>query len=244
MGRFKTNYGYVKLTNWYAYHMLNLKIFDFFDYAGKLDNDVSFVAPFPESNLPLRLASKNARMLATQKEWYFDSPRVSHGIHQCLNSFINNEAKFCQKLYPQNAVKALQPSGLKTHEIFWESNTMNATFRAHFLVFWLGLYTAPETKYLAKFWNDWHPLGMWDYRWGDQQWWPRPMSMFSEQHVNIDVDRFEKIDTENEKYVVHKEWPLFGTLSYTNYFDVNGSTAVIRRSKYREAAKRFKIKIP
>lgn len=41
MGRFKTNYGYVKMTNWYSYHMLNLQILDYFDYAGKLDNDVS-----------------------------------------------------------------------------------------------------------------------------------------------------------------------------------------------------------
>lgn len=54
--RYPTNYAYVKMTNWYAYHMLKLQLLDFFDYAGKLDNDVSFVAPFPEPNLPVSRA--------------------------------------------------------------------------------------------------------------------------------------------------------------------------------------------
>ena len=53
--RFNTNYGYTKMTNWYAYHLLNLRLLDYFDYAGKLDNDVSFVKPFPEPNLPKRM---------------------------------------------------------------------------------------------------------------------------------------------------------------------------------------------
>lgn len=242
MGKFKTNYGYVKLTNWYAYHMLNLKMLDFFDYAGKLDNDVSFVSPFPEPNLPMRLISKGAKMLATQKEWYLDSPRVSQGIKSCLNAFVKAENKLCAKTFPQYKHVELEPSGYQGHEIFWEGN-MNATFRAHFLVFWLGLYSSPEVKVLAKFWNDWHPHGMWDYRWGDQQWWPRPMAMFSEGTALTDIDRYDEIDTENEKYVVHKDWPLFGTLMKTNYFHVNGSSKNDRMKLYYEAAKAFKVKI-
>lgn len=67
--------------------------------------------------------------------------------------------------------------------------------------------------------------------------------MFSDQHVNVDVDHFDMIDTDNEKYVVHKEWPLFGTLSFTNYFQLNGSTPEVRRKQYRDAAKKFKINI-
>jgi hypothetical protein len=153
MGKFKTNYGYVKLTNWYSYHMLNLKVLDFFDYAGKLDNDVSFVAPFPEPNLPLRLINREAKMLATQKLWYFDSPRVTMGIKLCLTNFIELENKMCskllQQLQQQQMQLQLQPAGLKGHEIFWEGN-MNATFRSHFLVYWLGLYASPEVKVLAK----------------------------------------------------------------------------------------------
>lgn len=33
-GRYPTNYAYVKMTNWYSYHMLHLRILDFFDYGG------------------------------------------------------------------------------------------------------------------------------------------------------------------------------------------------------------------
>ena len=47
--------------------------------GGKLDNDVSFVSPFPEPNLPGRLAKNRSKMLCTQDEWYFDDPRVAQG---------------------------------------------------------------------------------------------------------------------------------------------------------------------
>ncbi len=115
---------------------------------------------------------------------------------------------------------------------------MNATFRAHFLVYWLGLYTAPETRTLAKYWNEWY-RGMWEFRWGDQQWWPRPMAMFSDIDVYSDIDRYDMIDTDNERYVVHKEWPRYGTITKTPYFNVNGSTFASRDAMYREASKAF-----
>lgn len=238
MGRFKTNYGYVKMTNWYSYHMLNLKLLDFFDYAGKLDNDVSFVKPFPEPNLPHLMVQNGASMLVTQDKWYFDEPRVAQGIRQCLNMFIEEEKSFCLKKYKSHNQFELIPSGLDSHSIFWESN-MNATFRAHFLVFWLGIYTSPETRMLAKYWNDWNPRGMWDYRWGDQQWWPRPLAMFSEKSLQQDIFHYSIIDTDNEHYVVHKEWPRFGTLMKTNYFDVDGMTKEERSRRYKVASKSF-----
>ena len=66
------------MTNRYAYYMLlQLRLLDFFDYAGKLDNDVSFVSPFPEPYLPKRLTLNGSYMMATQKGWYYDDPRVS-----------------------------------------------------------------------------------------------------------------------------------------------------------------------
>lgn len=233
MGRFKTNYGYVKMTNWYAYHLLNLKLLDFFDYGGKLDNDVSFVSPFPETNLPRKLASRETKMLVSQNGWYFDEPRVAQGIKQCLSKFIEQESRRCDG---GAGTISLIPGG-QNATLFWESN-FNATFRAHFLVYWLGLYTAPETKVLARFWNDWHPHGMWDYRWGDQQWWPRPMSMFGSGNLTAEIDHFDEINTDNERYVVHKAWPRYGTISASNaYFNFSGSTKVTRREIYMRAAK-------
>lgn len=231
-GRFPTNYAYVKMTNWYSYHMLNLQLIDFFDYGGKLDNDVSFVAPFPEPNLPLKLATKNTKMMVTQNGWYYDDPRVAQGVHQCLNSWISDQTKLCKsKNLP------LVPSG-KDDPTFWESN-LNATFRAHFLTFWFGLYTAPETYSLARYWNDWHPRGMWDFRWGDQQWWPRPISMFGTGNVAQEIDHYDLINTDNEKYLVHKLWPRYGTISKGLYFNASGSTRRDRDLVYNITSKPF-----
>jgi hypothetical protein len=237
-GRFKTNYGYVKMTNWYAYHQLNLKLLDYFDYAGKLDNDVSFVAPFPESNLPLRLAAKGIKMMATQQKWYYDDPRIANGIRQCLNNYVSEESKRCSSDIKDKATKSLTPGGIQAN-LFWESN-LNATFRSHFLVYWLGLYSAPEVHHLARHWNDWNPRGMWDYRWGDQQWWPRPLSMFSHGDIDRDIERYDTINTDNERYVVHKLWPRQWTVEKTRYFNLSGSTRSVRDALFTEAAKAFK----
>jgi hypothetical protein len=151
----------------YSHHMLNLQILDFFDYAIKLDNDVSFVAPFPEPNLALKLASRGAKLMGTHDESFNDDSRVSQGVKKCIHSYIDMESIRCQKSdgnsmsVPKNLLW-LKPGGLQA-AIFWKDD-MRATFRAHFVVLWLGLYDAPEVKALSKHWNDWHPKGMWDYR--------------------------------------------------------------------------------
>jgi len=143
--RYPTNYAYVKMTNWYSHYMLQLRILDFFDYGGKLDNDVSFVAPFPEPNLPRRLARNNTYMMGTQNGWYYDDPRISQGVLHCLQAFTDEETKYCNthRSSELNGGKVkLVPRGRRDMH-FWES-TLNVTLRAHFLVYWLGLYTAPE----------------------------------------------------------------------------------------------------
>ena len=78
--------------------------------------------------------------------------------------------------------------------------------------YWLGLYSAPEVKHMAQHWNEWHPKGMWDFRWGDQQWWPRPLSVFDRDPISKSIDHYATIDTDNNKYVVHKAYPLSATL--------------------------------
>lgn len=228
--RFNTNYGYTKMTNWYAYHMLNLQILDYFDYAGKLDNDVSFAAPFPERNLPRRLASKNRKMLVTQQQWYYDDPRIANGVEWCLHNYVKQQSVQCG-IPEKEATRWLQPAG-GADSTFWESN-FNTTFRAHFLVFWLGLYAAPEVKSMAKFWNDFGPHGMWHFRWGDQQWWPRPIAMFDGDPLSTSIDHYRQIDTENGKFVVHKAYPLSATLKDVPYFSWNGSTPEQRQQLYK-----------
>ena len=143
-------------------------------------------------------------MLVTQKQWYYDDPRIAAGVEPCLAKYMEDESRRCSEVMTGDKVE-LQPAG-RQDQTFWESN-FNATFRAHFLVFWLGLYSAPEVKSMAKHWNEWHPLGMWDFRWGDQQWWPRPISVFDGEPLDTSIDHFNLIDTDNGKYVVHKAYP-------------------------------------
>jgi hypothetical protein len=229
-----TNYGYVKLTNWYSYHMLQLRIIDFFAFGGKLDSDVTFAQPFPIANLPLRLVQNSARLFISHYGWYYDAPQVSNGQRGCLDNFIANENKICM-----TSSNNLIPSGLESHSLLWETN-LNTTVMAHFLVFWFGIYAAQETVHLARYWNNYHPWGMWDFRWGDQQWWPRPLSMFSEQHISKDIDHFGIIETENGKYVLHKAYPLHLTLKDTSYYNSSGSNKESRKIAYEIAAKKFK----
>lgn len=256
---FKTNYGYTKLTNWYSYHLIKLKLLDYFDYVGKLDTDVSFISSFPSRNLPLLLAKHHAKVLVTQKDYYDDAPQVSQGVFNCLYSYldiINSNCNLDTKYRYE-----FQPSGYVSHEIFWRGNTMlKTTFRAHFTIFWLGLYSSPEVHSMAKYWNSFHPdgifrinevltssfliiylfIGQWAYRWGDQQYWPRPMSMFSSASHLDDVYHYNELDTENNSvYLVHKLYPLSFTLREVNYFVVNGSNKEERLAKYRIAKKKY-----
>lgn len=234
IGRFKTNYGYVKMTNWYSYHLLGLRVLDFFDYGGKLDNDVSFVGAFPEPNLPLRMAVAGSKMISTDRGWYCDDWRIAQGCRLALNSWIDLEQTRCGKVQ-------LRPGGHDT--VLFEGN-LNLTIRSHFITYWLGLYDAPETKALARHWNEFHPRGMWDYRWGDQQWWTRPIAMFSDGNVARDIEHYYELnstdgDGDGGKYIQHKLWPLTLTVSQTQYFNLSGSTRQIRRQNYEATIKKL-----
>ena len=253
--RYPTNYGYTKMTNWYAYYMLRLQLLDYFDYAAKLDNDVSFVAPFPMPNMPLQMAKGQHYMMMTTKDFYTDDPRISQGVNPCLQSFVHEEIKFCQLSKNDQEAHAVQidynpwtwanlneknhllrPGGSNDTTFFEKS--MNLTFRAHFLVYWLGMYTAPETIYMAKYWNDWHPRGMWDFRWGDQQWWPRPIAMLGQGNLANEIWHATELESDNERYVVHKLWPRQGTVAKTQYYDPKeGTTKAERDARYAIAAK-------
>lgn len=252
--RYPTNYGYVKMTNWYSYFMLRLKLLDFFDYAAKLDNDVSFVAPFPTTNLPLRMATGQHYMLMTTAQWYNDDPRISQGVNQCLTSYLHDEVRYCglgseQQLkntlieynhwnqINYNTQNSMLQPGAGNDTTFFE-RSFNNTFRAHFLVYWLGIYTAPETMNMAKFWNYYHPRGMWDFRWGDQQWWPRPIAMFGSGNLDREILHASELDSDNERYVVHKLWPRQGTVPKAEYYDPKvGTTRAQRDERYQIVSK-------
>lgn len=78
-------------------------------------------------------------------------------------------------------------------------------------------------------------------RWGDQQYWPRPLALFSEQDIATDYDHFSQLDADAGVYMSHKPYPLFLTVRTTSYFHINGSNKETRLKLYTEAAKTFKI---
>ena len=233
--RFNTNYAYTKLTNWYSHHMMSLRLLDYFDYGGKIDNDVSFLQGFPEPNLALRMAKQGSMALGTQKEWYYDDARVSRGVRECLFNFMEEESKKCTA--PPKV--ALHAAG-RNDPTFWHTSSLNCTFRSHFMTFWLGLYASPEVQTLAKHWGEWHPHGMWDYRWGDQQWWPRPIAMFTNVSIGVSIDKYILIDSDNDKYVKHKEYPRSATLR--DFVYVNMTAPLSRKEReagYAAACKKY-----
>lgn len=188
---------------------------------------------FPAPNLPYKMVQGSHKMLCTQQPWYYDDPRIAKGVFDALYHYIDNENKLC-KLSGANVLKAAGSND----PTFWESNG-NATFRAHFLVYWLGLYTAPEVVSLAKYWNEYHPRGMWDFRWGDQQWWPRPIAMYLSESITQSILHYNKIDTENNRFVVHKAYPRSATVASTKYFSFNGTTRKQRLERYIQASKKY-----
>ena len=70
---------------------------DYFDYAGKLDNDVSFVKPFPEPNLPKRMQQGGRKMLVTQKQWYYDDPH-SHRRRTLSGQVYGGRVERCSEV--------------------------------------------------------------------------------------------------------------------------------------------------
>jgi hypothetical protein len=65
--------------------------------------------------------------------------------------------------------------------------------------------------------------------------------MFSNGTAEADVDHYSLINTTNELYVVHKEYPRHYTLGKAVYFRINGTTKAERTANYMEAKKGMKV---
>lgn len=225
---FPTNYAYIKFTNWYSYHLLNLRLLDFFDYAGKLDNDVIFPKTMPENNFPLVMVKQGSVLLYTQDVPLLDNWQVAQGVRQALMNYTLAETARCS--LPEK--DSLLLAGGRNDPLLWEGD-LKKTIKSHFIVFWLGIYTAPETVEMARYWNEYHPKGMWDYRWTDQQWFPRPISMFGRSDTKTELYHYDALDETMGQYVQHKTYWRYKTLSKSKYFDpINGSNSTSREAAY------------
>ena len=63
--------------------------------------------------------------------------------------------------------------------------------------------------------------------------------MFLNEGVKKTIWRYSRIDTDNNKYVVHKAYPRVATIANTAYFNWNGSTKAERNQMYEEASKKY-----
>lgn len=52
-------------------------------------------------------------------------------------------------------------------------------FTSEFVGGWLGFFTSPELLLYGVMWNNF-PGGMWQYRWGDQQFWKTAVGLFDD----------------------------------------------------------------
>ena len=64
--------------------------------------------------------------------------------------------------------------------------------------------------------------------------------MFGSGKVAEEIEHYDVINTDNEKYLVHKLWPRFGTVGKgAPYFNESGSTKQERDEVYAVASKPF-----
>lgn len=229
-------YAYVKMTNWYIYHLLNLRVLDYFDYVGKIDIDVAFTQAFPEPNLAGKMASAGAQLLMTHKQFLVEPLTIVKGVKAAQMSYIEQESARCSASeFEAGGTKQLLPGG-RGDPLFWEGE-FQKTFKSHLMVAWLGLYQSPEVKAMAKHFNDFHPGGMWVNRWGDQEWWPRPLATFGVGQTEKEILKVWEIDEDLGWYVVHKNFPRYWTLQHVAYYDpIHGSTPESRERAYKKYA--------
>lgn len=64
------------------------------------------------------------------------------------------------------------------------------------------------------------------------------MAMFGSGDLDREVFHYDTINTDNEKYVVHKLWPRHFTVGANNYFSFTGSNRTMRDAVYEDAVKR------
>ena len=195
-----SSYAYIKFCNWFNYHMFKLKILDYFDYAGKIDYDILFHKAFPESNIPHHMAEKRLSVLTPHHTYYSDHlVAFDNAILNAMVSFVKQERKYCYDL----SLSSQHPSATNHRQsvpflklapgghrdlTFWDQYNAK-TWSSNIFFFWLGLYSAPEVLHFSHFWNEFTP-GAWEYRWGDQQYWPRVLALFGEGNVKRELNFF------------------------------------------------------
>lgn len=191
-------YEYTKMTSWYGYPVLTLQLLDLFDYLAKVDDDLYFTKPFPEPNLPLKMARAGAYLLGPGGG-LVDDGKASIGLHAPVDAYVAMESSYCNGFHRERHI-ALLPGGLSNKTFF----RTDLTVMGYFVVTWLGLYTSPESMHFGQFWNSFHPHGIWDYRWTDQQWWPRPIALFGSGNLTKEVLHLAEFDPDQVDNVFHK----------------------------------------
>jgi hypothetical protein len=166
------NYAYTKFTNWYSYHMLaDLRLLDFFDYFWKVDDDVRWFGPLPLDITP---------HLVEQRAIWFHTA-MAHDPIDCIGPPLAESVELYLNLQSAGCGRLLRAHA--EGEPWFEDDT--AIYFSEFVGGWLGLYSSPELLEYARVWNYW-PDGMWEWRWGDQQFWTKANGLFDDGSGIID----------------------------------------------------------
>lgn len=176
------NYAYVLMTNWYASGMLRLEILDYFDYFMKIDDDIKFIKPLVEDFINDRVVPKRSVLFHSMES--IEDPSCAINLNHAISSFLGFESSLCERSLV----------AVRNDDEFKNETTM---YYSNFIGGWLGLFTSPEMLHFSNFWYNYEP-GMWEHRWGDQQFWTKAVGLFHTKERVISLEEYRN------EYFKHK----------------------------------------
>lgn len=175
-------YSYVLMTNWYANSMLQLEMLDYFDFFMKIDDDIKFLKPLDEDFINDRVVPKRSVLFHTMET--FDHAVCAVNLNHAVSSFLSSESSLCQRSLV----------AVRNDDVFKDETSI---YYSNFMGGWLGLFTSPEMLHFSNFWYNYEP-GMWEHRWGDQQFWTKAVGLF---HMK---ERVMSLEEYRNQYFKHK----------------------------------------
>lgn len=154
---------YVYGTNWYAFGMMRLPVMDFFDMWFKIDWDVKFFGPMPDLLEVAQYESKQPAV-AVFSDYYDEPDWVTLGTLDWERAVFAEASQGCP--------------GVRAPFTCRDAATCHSRRVVHsnFIGGYMGFWQSPEVMWLASRYEVFLD-GMWQHRWGDQQFWSHVMAM-------------------------------------------------------------------
>ncbi|KAA8494329.1 hypothetical protein FVE85_4304 [Porphyridium purpureum] len=170
--QFTLQYAYA--TNWYGFELPFLKVIDYFDFVFKFDADMRACR-----SAPMDMVGDMIRTRAVYMTSQTLTDRKCSGTNkELLFHFLAKEEQRCGfRIHPQ-----------ANEHMWWDDQLVPYS---NFFGVWLGLLTSPEVSRFAVEYRDF-TTGLWENRWGDQQFWSNIWGLFFPHAYNEHVLNLEE----------------------------------------------------